>query len=320
MPDIVTIGEASIDFVSTETDVSLRDATTFEKMIGGGPATVAMGLARLEVPSGFVGRVGDDPFGRYLADVLATEGVDVTQLSFERKARTALTFVSLGSPGEGDRVFFRHPSADQFLSPGHINPSYVKTARCIVYGSLALMAEPGRTAVLKALAIARDSRALRVYDLRYHLSLWGSDSEARYGLHLGLERAEVVRLGLDDLEFLSGTRDVVEGTQALWSDRMRLLVVTLGAQGCAYRTASDFGQVAGCRVQTVDATGAAAGFLAGLLAELLWPAGRRAEPSFGRTQVERALHFANAAGALTTTQWGASAALPTRPQVEALCG
>jgi fructokinase len=329
MPDVLTIGEALIDFVSTRADVTLREAPAFEKAAGGAPANVAVGLARLGVSSGFIGRVGDDPFGHFLADTLAAEGVDVSQLGFERKARTGLAFVSLTAEGERDFVFFRHPSADVFLSPGHINPSYVKNARAIVYGSIGLIAEPCRSGVLKALAIAHGAGALRVYDANLRLSLWGSESEARYGLRLGLDRADVAKLSQDELEFLSGNRDLAAGMKTLWraqssqGEGMRLMIVTLGAQGCAYSTDTDFGQIPGYGVDTVDTTGAGDGFLAGLLAELLCPGGQQALDSalsFRRESVERALRFANAAGALSTTRRGAIPALPTRVQVEALCG
>jgi fructokinase len=328
MPNVLTIGEALIDFVSTKAEVTLREAPGFEKAAGGAPANVAVGLARLGVSSGFIGRVGDDPFGHFLADTLATEGVDVSQLGFERRARTGLAFVSLTAEGERDFVFFRHPSADMFLSPGHINPSYVNKARAIVYGSIGLIAEPCRSAVLKALAITHAAGALRIYDANLRLSLWGSESEARYGLRLGLDRADVVKLSQDELEFLSGTRDLKAGMKALWraqssqGEGTRLMIVTLGAQGCAYRTATDFGQIPGYRVDTLDTTGAGDGFLAGLLAELLWPNGQHALDTgltFERESIERALRFANAAGALTTVRHGAIPALPSRAEVEALC-
>ncbi len=327
MPDVLSIGEAYLDLISTQSGPTLREASAFKKAAGGVPLKVAVGLARLGVASGFIGRVGDDPFGHFLADSVAAEGVDVSQIGFERKARTGLAFASLTAEGERDVVFFRHPSADLLLSPGHINPSYVKCARVIFYTSMGLNVEPCRSGVLKALVIARDAGMLRVYDANLRMALWGSKSEALYGLHLGLERADVAKLNLDELEFLCGTRDLSKGMEELWAESfsqgkgMHLLIVTLGAQGCAYRTATDFGQVPGYKVDTVDAGGADAGFLAGLLAELPWPAlsGQLAAGlDFQREPVERALRFANAAAALTTTRHGAISALPTRPQVEAL--
>lgn len=92
------------------------------------------------------------------------------------------------------------------------------------------------------------------------------------------------------------------------------MIVTLGVQGCAFRTEAHFGQIPGYRVDTVDTTGAGDGFLAGLLAEMM-----TLNFSFEQKDLKKALRFANAAGALTTTQHGAIPALPTRTQVEALC-
>lgn len=319
MPDVLCIGEALVDLISTEPGVTLQASSAFQKAAGGAPANVTVGLARLGISAGFIGRVGDDPFGHFVADTLATEGVDVSQLGFERKARTGLAFITLTTEGEREFVFFRHPSADMFLSPGHINPSYIKKSRGIVYGSNVLIAEPCRSAVLKALAIAGGADVLRIYDVNLRLSMWGSESEARYGLGLGLDRADVVKLSLGELEFLSGTRDVLKGMDYMWTAKplrgngMRLLIVTLGAEGCAYRLATDFGQLPGYSVDTIDTTGAGDGFLAGLLAELI-----AANLSIRREEIERAARFANAAGALTTTRRGAIPSLPTRPQVNAL--
>jgi fructokinase len=310
MPDILTIGEVLCEFLSIETGVQLALASAFEKGVAGAAAGVAAALARLGVHSGIVTRAGDDPFGHFLADTLAAEGVDVGEFGFERRARTGLVFVSLNAEGERDCVLFRHPSADMFLSPGHIKPGYIQQVRLIVYESTSFIGEPSRSAVLKALAIGRNASILCVFDLNLHLSLWGSKTEASYGLRLGLDRADVVKLSLRELEFLSGTQDPASGTRSLWSEGMRLMVVTMGSQGCAYRTAAEFGQLPGQRVDVVDKGGAGEGFMAGLLAELV-----RSKLSFEKPDVERALSFANTVGALTTSQRGTLSAFPRAEQV-----
>src|SRR5438105_15780536 len=111
MPKIITCGEMLIDFVSTAKGVTLAQAPAFEKAPGGAPANVAVGLARLGLSSGFIGKVGDDDFGRFLELVLSENGVDASNLSFSADARTALAFVSLRADGERDFIFYRHPSA-----------------------------------------------------------------------------------------------------------------------------------------------------------------------------------------------------------------
>ena len=96
MADVVCMGELLIDFVPTVTGTGLVDAPAFQKAPGGAPANVAVGLARLGVSSAFMGKVGDDPFGHFLADTLAGAGVDVGAAALRRRgARTALAFVSL---------------------------------------------------------------------------------------------------------------------------------------------------------------------------------------------------------------------------------
>jgi fructokinase len=264
-----------------------------------------------------------------VADILAAEGVDVSQLGFERSAQTGLAFVSSVAGGQPESIFFRHSSADTLLSPGHINPTYVKSARAIVYDSIGLTVEPCRSGVLKALAIAREAGVLRVYDVNLHPSLWKSESEARYLLRLGLDRADIVKLSLDEMEFLSGTRDLQRGMELLWTsescqaNETRLLVVNLGEQGCSYRTSTHTGHISGHSVGTAEAFGTGDAFLAGLLAELVWTTGLSQDKlatklPFERNGIERILRFACAAAALTTNQRGAVPGLPTRSQVEDL--
>jgi fructokinase len=313
MPDILTIGEVLMCLISTEQGIGFEEASTFEKMAGGAAANVAVGLAHLGISTGTIGRVGDEPMGRFVAQALAAEGVDVRELGFEQRSRTGLAFISLTAEGEPDYVLFRHPGADTRLSPGHIEQAYVKQSRAIVYDSNGLVAEPVRSGIFKALAIARRYRGWCVFNVRLRPFLWGSQGEARYGLNLGLDRAEIVKLSLSELEFLSGTRDPAQGTQALWSDGMRLLTVTQGEQGCAYRTANHFGYISGYQVHAIDRLGCGDAFLAGLLSEIM-----KSDFSFEQENIERALRFANAAAALTTTRRGTLLAFPTREQVETL--
>ena len=100
MFDVIACGELLIDFVSTQSGVTLGQAPAFQKAAGGAPANVAVGVARLGYRAGFLGQVGDDDFGHFLADTVAEAGVDVGGLRFSAEARTALAFVSLRSDGE----------------------------------------------------------------------------------------------------------------------------------------------------------------------------------------------------------------------------
>src|SRR5688572_33367796 len=97
---IASMGELLIDFVALEKGVSVGEAFSFQKAAGGAPANVAVAVKRLGMDSAFLGQVGADAFGYYLADVLKEDGVDISGLRFSQEARTMLAFVSLASSGE----------------------------------------------------------------------------------------------------------------------------------------------------------------------------------------------------------------------------
>jgi fructokinase len=154
------------------------------------------------------------------------------------------------------------------------------------------------------------------YDPNLRLNLWPSAEAARQGMLTGWEFAQVAKVSAEELTFLSGEDDFDAGVDELWHDRLCLLVITEGRDGCRYATAEARGRVPGYAVQTIDTTGAGDGFVAGLLAGLLEH--ERAWEDIPR--LEDVLRFANAVGALTTTRRGAIPALPTREQVLRLIG
>jgi fructokinase len=311
MVDVVCLGELLIDFVPTVTGTSLIDAPAFKKAPGGAPANVAVGLARLGTPSAFMGKVGDDPFGHFLAQTLAAAGVDIGPLRFSDAARTALAFVSLRADGEREFMFYRHPSADMLLTPEEVDLQAIRGARALHYGSISLIGEPARGATLHAIAAARAAGCLISCDPNLRLALWPDAEAARDGLRVAMSQAQVVKISDEELRFLTGSDDPAAARQQLWHDRLQLLMVTLGAAGCVYFTPDFEGVVVGFSVDAVDATGAGDGFVAGLLHGLI------ADPSVVRDQqrLREICRFACAVGALTTTERGAIPALPAHERV-----
>ncbi len=311
MAAAICLGELLIDFVPTVTGTGLTDAPAFVKAPGGAPGNVAVGLARLGVASAFMGQVGDDAFGHFLADTLAENWVDVHSLRFAGAARTALAFVSLRADGEREFMFYRHPSADMLFDAPAVDTAAIRRARLLHFGSISLIGEPARSATLYAIETARTAGGLISYDPNLRLLLWPDASAAREGLLLGLRQAHIVKLSDEESAFLTGLDDVQAAARALWHEDWQLLAITRGRAGCAYFTPEFSGEMAGFAVDAVDATGAGDGFMAGLLQGLL------AEPDIlhDETRLRQLCRFANAVGALTTCQRGAIPALPRRQQV-----
>ena len=314
MADVVAFGELLIDFVPTVTGRNLADAEAFKKAAGGAPANVAAGLVRLGVTSAFMGMVGEDGFGHFLADTLRGIGVDTSPLRFTAKARTALAFVSLHADGEREFLFYRSPSADMLMAPEDVDEAAIRAARAFHFGSISLIAEPARTGTLHAVALARRHNKIITYDPNLRLALWPHADAAREGMRLGLAEAEIVKISDEELTFLTGNPDPVAAARSLWHPRLKLVAITLGSAGCYWLTSEEQGQVPGFSVKAVDATGAGDAFMAGLIGGLL----AEDEILTDRRHLDTICRFANAAGALTTTGRGAIPSLPTRDAVEAL--
>ncbi len=306
---VVCMGELLIDFVANESGVTVGEASGFEKKPGGAPANVAVAVARLGVPAGFMGQVGDDPFGHYLADVLKDEGVDVRGLTFSTEARTMLAFVALAAAGERSFNFYRHPSADMLMTPDTIRLDALDDATAFHFGSITMISEPAKSATLAAAESAVERGLLVSYDPNLRRALWPSDEAAREGMLAGFTYADVVKVSDEELEFLGGDID------ALMNERTKLLVVTRGADGAtAYVPGAEPLAVEGYAVEPVDTTGAGDSFVAGLLVGLLENPNATQNPE----TLRKIIAFANATGALATTGRGAIPSLPTREEAESL--
>ncbi|KAL6495439.1 hypothetical protein OROGR_030002 [Orobanche gracilis] len=321
-PLVVCFGELLIDFVPTECGVSLAESTGFKKAPGGAPANVAVAIARLGGSSAFIGKVGDDEFGRMLADILKENKVENSGMRFDAKARTALAFVTLRADGEREFMFFRNPSADMLLTEVELDKDLIHKARIFHYGSISLIEEPCRSTHLAAMDVARKSGCILSYDPNLRLPLWPSEQAARQGIMSIWNQADVIKLSAEqpkviseeEVTFLTGGEDPYDDNVVLgrlYHPNLKLLIVTEGAQGCRYYTKAFHGKVHGVKVQQVDTTGAGDAFVGGLLNSLA------SDPDLYKDEkkLRSALFFANGCGAITVTGRGAIPSLPTKQAV-----
>jgi fructokinase len=303
---VVCMGELLIDFVALEHGVSVGEAYGFQKAPGGAPANVAVAVSRLGYEAAFLGQVGDDPFGHFLADVLSSEGVDIRGLRFSREARTPLAFVSLTADGERSFVFYRHPSADMLLRADEVALEVLVGKKFFHFGSITLIDDPVRSATLMAAQSAHSHGMLISYDPNLRLDLWPNADAARTGMMVGMNYAHIVKLSDEEVQFLTGGSDI----SPLWRSETQIIAVTHGSKGATLHTRKDKLDVPGFSVRTLDSTGAGDGFVAGMLCGILefWGNHMAHLPEIAR--------FANAVGALATTQLGAIPALPSRTAVD----
>ncbi|KAG6663896.1 probable fructokinase-4 [Carya illinoinensis] len=309
---IVSFGEMLIDFVPTVSGVSLAEAPGFLKAPGGAPANVAIAVSRLGGKAAFVGKLGEDEFGRMLADILEQNGVSGRGITFDQGARTALAFVTLRADGEREFMFYRNPSADMLLRPDELDLELIRSAKVFHYGSISLIVEPCRSAHLKAMEVAKDAGVLLSYDPNLRLPLWPSAEEARTQIMSIWDKAELIKVSDVELDFLTGSDKCDdEAALSLWHPNLKLLLVTLGEKGCRYYTKNFHGEVEGFHVKTVDTTGAGDSFVGALLCKIVDDQSILGD----EPRLRHVLKFANACGAITTTKKGAIPALPTETEV-----
>ncbi|KAJ3681420.1 hypothetical protein LUZ60_015909 [Juncus effusus] len=305
---IVCFGEMLIDFVPDTAGVSLAESTGFLKAPGGAPANVACAVSKLGGRSAFIGKVGEDEFGRMLVEILKKNGVNADGVLFDKHARTALAFVTLKSNGEREFMFYRNPSADMLLTEAELNLDLIKNSKIFHYGSISLITEPCRSAHKAAMKAAKEAGRLCSYDPNVRLPLWPSEEAAREGILSIWKEADFIKVSDDEVAFLTqGDPQSEENVLSLWYEGLKLLIVTDGEKGCRYFTKDFKGRVSGFSVKTIDTTGAGDAFVGSLLVSIA----KDTSIFENEDKLREALKFSNACGAICTTQKGAIPALPT---------
>lgn len=315
MVDIVCMGELLAEFVATKNNVSLEDAPGFIKAPGGAPANVAVALQRLGMSSAFIGKVGDDPFGRFLRRALEADGVDTRALLADPQARTTAVYVTVWDDGHKDLCFYRNPGADMLLHPAEINENVFDGARGFHFGSITFIDEPSASAQRRALEIAHARGLMISYDPNYRPTLWPSEPLARQVIQDSFRYCHLAKVSQEEWEVATGCADLDAGIHTVLDWGVELLVVSRGPDGALAATRDYRIELPAFPVDVVETTGAGDGFMAAMITCLL-PAREQASSlrHVDPELVRSALKFANAVGALTCTRPGAIPALPSREE------
>ncbi|MDU4128514.1 aminoimidazole riboside kinase [Pantoea sp.] len=281
---------------------------------GGAPANVAVGVARLQGKSAFIGRVGADPFGDFMRQTLIDEQVETTFLKSDPAHRTSTVVVGLDNTGERSFTFMVRPSADLFLETTDL-PQF-SAGEWLHCCSIALSAEPSRTATLTAMQRIRAAGGFVSFDLNLRDDLWPDPTQLHAVVHQALACADVVKLSEEELQFLHSAVDPADSMQQL-AERfaIKLLLVTQGRAGVMAYHQGQIYHYPTTPVASIDTTGAGDAFVAGLLWQLAQSGLPADEP-----QLAVSLASAQRCGALATTAKGAMTALPWLHQLSDLTG
>ncbi len=304
--EVITMGRVSVDLYPEQIGVPLAEVRTFAKSLGGSATNVAVAAARLGHKSAVITKVGDDGFGPYIRAALEGFGVDARFVGTDPDLRTPLAFCEIFPPDDFPITFYREPKApDINIEIQDLDLEEISAVQLFWVTGTGLSEEPSRSTTLRALA-ARSGR-ITVIDLDYRPMLWGSREETERWYREALGHATVAVGNQEEVEVAVGTGDPHEASRALLDLGLELAIVKRGPEGVLARTFEGVVEAAPIEVEIVNGLGAGDAFGGALCHALLsgW------DP-------ERAIRFANAAGAIVASRLACADDMPTADEVEDL--
>ena len=313
--DVVALGELLIDF--TENGQSGPGNPLLEAHPGGAPCHVLALLQKLGRRTAFVGKVGKDMFGAQLRQVTESAGICMDYLLEDERVHTTLAFVKTFPNGDRDFSFYRDPGADMMLRAEELPAGLLNDTRIFHFGTLSMTHPEVSLATRKAVNLAANAGALISFDPNLRPPLWHSLDEAREQIAWGLQRCDILKIADNELEFMTGEKDLDRGAEILKKDypNIRLMNVTAGADGSICYSGGQRVFVPAFRLGgTIETTGAGDTFCACVLNDVLENGIDRLE----KKRLVEMLRFANAAAYLVTTRKGAIRSMPECAQVQEL--
>lgn len=313
--DVAALGELMVDFVPA--GHTKENDPQYVMAPGGAPANVAAGAAKLGARAAFLGKVGADPMGSLLRNVLRACGVDTGGLRSGKGFDTLFSLVELNEAGDRSFRFFGEHRADAGYCPQEVAADVIRESRVLHVGSISMAQEPSRSATLFAVETARENGTLVSFDPNIRPALWSGMEAALSAIRAALPRCDILKVSEEELRLLTGLEKTDAGMKKLEEeDHIPLIFTTLGPKGCQWLFQGRCGGAPTYDVHTVDTTGAGDSFIAAALVRL-FGAGREFA-SLGEGDVAEAADFACAASALTTAGRGGISAMPGAAGVEEL--
>jgi 5-dehydro-2-deoxygluconokinase len=321
--DVIAIGRASVDLYGQQIGARLEDAASFAKSVGGCPANIAIGTARLGLRSALLTRVGDEQFGRFIREQLGREGVSTDGIITDPERLTALAILSVQDDKSFPLLFYRENCADMALCEDDVAADLIGRARAVVVTGTHF-SRPGTEAVQrKAMRLMREAGGKVVFDIDYRPNLWGlaghADGDNRYVASVAVSATMKSVLAACDLivgteeEVLvaSGESELPAALKTIRAHSQAVIVLKRGPMGCvvyddAIPDDLEQGIVGrGFPIEVYNVLGAGDAFMSGFLRGWL-----RGEP------LETAATWANACGAFAVSRLLCAPEIPTFEELQ----
>ncbi len=310
--DVTALGELLIDFTSS--GISGQGNPLFEANPGGAPCNVLAMLQKLGKKTAFIGKVGEDIFGKMLREKVEAEGIDVSALVTDKTVNTTLAFVQTLEDGDREFSFYRNPGADMMLTADDVDTDKIRNAKIFHFGTLSMTAKEAEEATVKAIEAAKESGCLLSFDPNLRPPLWSSEQKAKEKISYGLSVCDILKISDNEIEFMTGTSDIDDGIAILREQyAIPLVFATMGKDGskayykdlCVYAEGME-------NPDTIETTGAGDTFCANALNYIL----EHGMEDLTEENLKELLLFANAAASLITTRKGALCVMPSKEEIE----
>ena len=234
--DLILLGRVAVDLNPVDYYCPLNESTTFKRYLGGSPANIAVGLARLGKKCGFFARVSDDQLGTFVTDYFDNEGIDTSHIKrCENGEKIGLTFTEIKSETESSIVMYRNEAADLKLHVDDIDEDYINRAKAILISGTALAESPSREAALKAVALAKKNGVPIIFDIDYRAYNWKNSDEIAIYYSSVAREADVILGSREEYDLTekfikAGMTD--KETAAYWhSQNAKIVIIKHGKEG-----------------------------------------------------------------------------------------
>jgi 5-dehydro-2-deoxygluconokinase len=305
--DVIAIGRIGVDLNANEVNCPMEEVVTFTKTVGGSPANIAFGTARLGLKTGFIGKVADDGLGRYCVKALKDNDVDTSNIFIDQTgARNGLAFTEILSPSDCRHILYRDNVADLKLEPAEVDEQYIKRTKMLLISGTALAKSPSREAVFTALDYARKHGTIVVFDIDYRPYSWSSVEETASYYNLAAEKCDVIigtREEFNMMEMVTnkGNDDDYVTAEKWFHHHAKIVVIKHGSEGSkAYTNKGEEFKGTVFKTKVLKTFGAGDSFAAGFMYGLAegW-------------SIDQCLEFGSAAAAIVISKNSCSEAMPT---------
>ena len=309
--DLILLGRVAVDFNPVDYYCTLDKSTTFKRYLGGSPANIAVGLARLGKKCGFFARVSDDQLGTFVTDYFNNEGIDTSHIvRCQNGEKIGLTFTEIKSETESSILMYRNDAADLKLDVADIHEEYIKKGKALLISGTALAESPSREAALKAVMLAKRNNVPVIFDIDYRAYNWKNTDEISIYYAAVAKQADIIlgsreeydltqkliREGMDDKE-----------TAAYWhSQNAKIVIIKHGKDGStAYTNDGESYSIKPFPVKLLKSFGGGDGYASAFLYAL-----------FEGYDMIDALEFGSASAAMLVASHACSEDMPSVEQVK----